>query len=76
MYVKVLPECMRAYHLYAWCPQRQVEVIGSPGTRVTDSCKLLWVPCRYWESCLSPLEEQPPCYQNFLKKYLKFLIYH
>lgn len=55
MYVKVLPECMRAYHLYAWCPQRQVEVIGSPGTRVTDGCELPW---GYWELNLYPVEEQ------------------
>ena len=43
-----------AFRCFAWI--YLYEGVGSPGTRVTDSCKL---PCGCWELNTGPLEEQP-----------------
>ena len=44
------------YYIGAWCPLRPDEGIGSPGTRVTDSCEL---PHGCWKSNMGSLKEQP-----------------
>lgn len=36
----VFPACMPGHHKLAWCPLRQDEGIGIPGTGVTNNC--LW----------------------------------
>lgn len=40
----------------AWCPWSQEELVGYPGTIVTEDCKLTY---GYWESNPDPLKEQP-----------------
>lgn len=42
--------------MWVWYLQRPEDSIRSPGTGVTDSCKL---PCEYWESNPCLLVEQP-----------------
>lgn len=37
----ILPACMYVNHVYAWCPQRSDEGVGSPGTGVTGGFKFL-----------------------------------
>lgn len=42
---------MFMYHLCVWCLWRPKEDTRSPGTEITDSCKL---PCGCWDSNLGP----------------------
>lgn len=44
--INVLPVYMWVYRVHAWCPQRSENGVGSPGTKVTDSCE---VPYGCWE---------------------------
>jgi hypothetical protein len=39
MYMNILPECIYVYRLNAWCPRRSEKAVGSPVSRVTDSCE-------------------------------------
>lgn len=46
--------------MYTMCAQwlQRSEGIGSPGTKVTDSCEL---SCGCWDLTPTPLEKQPVC---------------
>jgi hypothetical protein len=48
MYIYAIPASIR-------CSQKPEEAIGTPGTRVTDSCELLH---GFWELNLGSLEKQ------------------
>lgn len=47
---------MSVHHVSACIPQRPQEGIGSPGTGITEGCKM---PCGCSESNLGLLEKQP-----------------
>lgn len=40
MCTNVLPTCMPAHHLHAWCPRRLAEGVRIPGAGVTDGSSL------------------------------------
>lgn len=47
--------CVHMHHMLAWCPLKPEKSIRSLETGVTKSCK---PPLGFWESNLSPLQEQ------------------
>lgn len=45
MCVSILPECMHAYHVHAWCLWRPEGGFGSSGTGAIDNCETtMWMP--------------------------------
>lgn len=52
----VLPACTSVYHMKACSPRKPEEDVSSPGTGITDVCKL---PCGGWQLMLGLLEEKP-----------------
>lgn len=53
--MSILPACLYVHYLCAWCLQRPKEVVGSPGTGVTDDSVQLY---GFWELNLAYLEDQ------------------
>lgn len=55
--INVLPECVSVHHVRVWCPRRteEEEGIESCGTGFIGGCE---PPCWFWNSNLSPLQEQ------------------
>lgn len=51
-----LPACMSEHNVCIWCCWEPEEGVGSPQTRVNDSCEM---SCRCWESNQGPPEEHP-----------------
>lgn len=54
--IGILPACVSADHVCAWCPQEAEKGVRSSETEIIDHCKL---KCVFWKSIPCLLWEQP-----------------